>query len=737
MTAKTYRFSVLKLLIRIQHFRLPRKRNVLIPLLGLYVTLMVTAQSAWAQDIAPVGVGDLLPSPQLKHTGPDTLYEKYSNPLLFTLDSDYGMWDVFDPILELPADICMALTATIGSACVMIVQWIFNLTTIPEVEGSIAKSIEAASGTLTNTLLPSAMMVGALVAWAQHRKAAGSALGQLGWVAVSTIFSLSLLLSPSTWISGIDNVRTIGSSIAMNAADAGIGDGTKEPIDLGTTPSWGSNERDNMLRKSGDAVWRTFVVTPWCVADFGSKDACKKHGKDLLEQGVWKGKRKEWLQKNVTKDSVGEDSVTWRQGHTPVGRIMVTIPALICVIIFAALLLALAFASLASLLGALMLLFSGVIFACLWVIPGRPRTWGVRYFDTLLGFALQSAISTMVLGAVMVIETAAAKAFGSLGYAAVGGLSIAAALVAFKFRGIMESIVGVTGMTSPAAALGGLLAARGAAKAGWGLTKAAGRGLVAMHAPRMPRLPRFPRRGGGGGGAGDGGGVPQLPGGGSPGALAGSRRPMPPLPTGHSGAASLPGGNSRTAVGPLTSRPELPASSAPATGRSVADGPANALPAGRRPMEVTAGASRPELPAGSSAQTVGARRNGSAARGQATASRSADAAAGRPATVAGGTRTTAAQAAPQPAQVAAGRPSPALRPEAGEQANFAFRSAPEPGRPAPKLIRHKVISSTPNRPPAAGGSRGPNPVRPETPGRTARTTGRRMAVPGMRSRRSQ
>ncbi|MFD9084552.1 hypothetical protein [Streptomyces erythrochromogenes] len=713
---KTYRFSVLRLLIRLQHFRLPRKRNILIPIVGVYVTLMAMAQSAWAADIAPVGVGDLLPSVEIKRTGPGTLYEEYGNPLLFTLDSDYGMWDVFDPILELPADICMALTATIGSACVLIVQWIFNLTTIPAVENAIATSIGAASKTLTNTLLPSAMIVGALVAWANHRKAPGSALGQMGWVAVSTVFSLSLLLSPSTWISGIDNVRTVGSSIAMNAADAGIGDGTKEPIDLGTSPQFGTNERDNMLRKSGDAVWRTFVVTPWCVAEFGSTEACKAHGKDLLDQGVMKGKRKEWLQKNVTEGKVGADSVTWRQGHTPVGRIMVTIPALICVVLFAALLLALAFASLASLLGALMLLFSGVIFACLWVIPGRPRTWGVRFFDTLLGFVLQSAISTMVLGSVLVIMTASTKAMEDVGYAASAGISIAAAIVAFKFRGIMESIVGVTGMTSPVAAMGGLLAARGAAKAGWGLTKAAGRGLVAMHAPRMPRFPRFPRRGGGSGDPG--GGVSQLPGGGSPGAIAGSRRPMPPLPTGQSGAASLPGSNSRTAIGPLTSRPELPASSAPATGRSVADGPAKAIPGSR----VTGQAPRPELPAGT-------RRSGTAARGQAAASRSADA-------TASAGRSAAAQAAPH-AQVSAARPSSALRPEAGGDASYSFRSAPEPGRPAPRLIRHRVISSTPNRPPAAGGSTGPNPARPATPGRTTRTTGRRMAVPGMRRRGSQ
>ncbi|MET9365797.1 hypothetical protein ABZX93_33480 [Streptomyces sp. NPDC006632] len=696
MTAKHYRFSVLRLLIRLQNIRLPRKRTLLIPFLGVYVTLMVAAQSAWAKDITPVGVGDLLPSVSIPYTkGQGTLYEEKGNPLLYTVDSDYGVGDVFDPIMEVPADICMALTAVIGSAVVTIVTWIFNLTTIPSLENAITASVGGAAKTLTTTLLPSAMAVGALIAWSNHRKASGSSLSQLGWVAVSTIFSISLLTSPQSWVNGIDSVRNVGASVAMNATSAGLGDGTKEPIDLGHQTTYGNNERDNMLRKSSDAVWRTYVVTPWCVTEFGSLEMCRKYGSKLLDQGISKDDRKNWLQDRDNIDNIGEGSRGWMEGHNPVGRIMVAVPALICVILFAALVLMLAFASLASLLGALMLLLSGVIFACLWIIPGRPRTWGVRWFDTLLGYTLQSGIATMTLGSVLVVTTASTKMMGDYGYAAAAGISIATGIVAFKFKGVMESIVGVTGLTSPAAAIGGLYAARAAGKAGWGLTKAVGRGLGGM---RMPKMPRMPRRGGGGGGD-TGGSVPQLPGGGSPGAMAGARRPMPPLPSGQSSAASLPGSSSRREVGPLTSRPELPSSVAPARGRSVADGPAKAIPGTRRPVEVTGSAApRPALAAGS------------------------------------GTSGAAAQAAPQPAQVSAGRPSPTLRPEAGANANYAFRQGPRPGTHAPKVIKGEVIRSTsaPNRSTRPGGSVGPNPTRPQQS--RVRDRGRRLAMPGTRRR---
>lgn len=689
---KTYRFSVLKLLIRLQNFRLPRKRNILIPILGVYVTLLVTAQSAWAKDYTPVGVGDLLPSVSIPYTkGQGTLYEEYGNPLLYTVTDDYGMWDVMDPMLEIPAIICMGLTAVVGSAAVTIVQWIFNVTTIPPLESAITSSVGGAAKTLTETLLPSAMVIGALVAWANHRKASGSSLSQLGWVAVSTIFSISLLTSPQTWVNGIDSVRNVGSSVAMNATSAGLGDGTKEPIDLGHKTTYGDNERDNMLRKSSDAVWRTYVVTPWCVVQFGSLEVCKEKGKEFLDQGLDKEKRKEYMADKVGGDDVGGATNDWVDGHNPVGRMMVAIPALICVVLFAALVLMLAFASLASLIGALMMLLSGVIFACLWIIPGRPRMWGTRWFDFLLGYTLQSGIATMTLGGVLVVTTASTKMMGEYGYAAAAGISIATAVVAFKFRGVLESIVGVTGLTSPAAAVGGLLAARAAGKAGWGMTKALGRGLGAM---RLPPLPRLPRRSPGGGGGTSGNPTPQLPGGGTPGALSGARRPMPPLPSGQSAGAALPDSSSRKEVGPLTSRPELPSSTAPARGRSVADGPAKAVPGTRRPAEVGGSVPRQALPAGS-----------------ASAQAATQPAAGN---------------ANRPATGAASRPSPTLRTENGG-ATYTFRQGPRTGTSAPKVIPHKVIRSTPVRP---GGSTGPNPSRPEARTRVRpRGRGRGLAVP--------
>ncbi|CAM5453564.1 hypothetical protein SALBM311S_05308 [Streptomyces alboniger] len=85
----------------------------------------------------------------------------------------------------------------------------------------------------------------------------------------------------------------------------------------------------------------------------------------------------------------------------------------------------------------------------------------------------------------------------------------------------------------------------------------------------------------------------------------------------------------------------------------------------------------------------------------------------------------------RPATGAASRPSPTLRTENGG-ASYTFRQGPKTGTSAPKVIPHKVVRSTPNRP---GGSTGPNPSRPEARTRTrTRGSGRGLAVPTMTRR---
>ncbi|MEU6467491.1 hypothetical protein [Streptomyces sp. NPDC046976] len=654
------------------YYKLPRLRTIAIPLLFAITTLMVFAGQAHAENIDPAGIGDLMPSPD-SHApaGGETLYETYRNPHLWALDSDYGKWDFLDPTAEMIADFCMGIIAVLGTACNVIVEWIFQLVSLPELEHTISDSIGGASKGLTETLFPSALAVGGFIAFVQHRRGGGGgALSQIAWVLISGVVSISLLTSPQTWVSGIDTVRQVGSGVTMNATSKGLGDGSGDfPFKLDHDPKFTGNARDDALRKSSDAVWRSYVATPWCVAEFGSFEVCKKYGKDLLDQGIDEDKRKKWLQDNVTSDAVGHDSVTWRQGHSPIGRVMVTVPALVSVILFAALILMLAFTSLASLLGALMLLLTGVIFACLWVIPGRPRQWGLAWFDQLLGRTLESLIATMVLGAVLSLQTATTQMFGQYGWLPTSGLSIAAAVVGMNFRSVVAQIFGVRGTTT--GMLGGVMAAK---LLNGGSSSRTNRSRVG----RGRRVQRSGgnRGGGGGGGGGSGGGTPQ-PGGGPDGldvVLTRVPRPRPPAPPprplpapGGAGAPALPTGTN-TVPGGRADRPviTLDRERPDVTGKARAGLP----PQPSRP--------RPALPSGRDGATTG---------------------------------TGTAPAASRPATPG---PNPHPRPEAGP--NFAFRQAPSPSASGPKLIHATVIRSTPNGPPRPSSSAAP-PVRVTAPTR--------------------
>ncbi|MGW2599513.1 hypothetical protein [Streptomyces klenkii] len=666
-------------------YRLPRLRTLVIPLLGAYTTLMVFAGAAHAGDIDPAGIGALLPSPD-KSVGANegTMYETWTNPLMWHLDTDYGPFDVLDPAAEIIPAICMALTAAVGAAVAVLIQWLFQTITIPEVEKPLTAAISGASKGLTATLLPAALAVGGLIAFMKHKGARGSGLNQIAWVFTSGLLAVSLLVSPGTWVSTVDTGRQLGANIAMNATANGLGEGNQDfPFDMGHKPKYTGDEKKNTVRKATDAFWRSYVAGPWCVAQFGSLEACEKHGKEILDKGLSTSKRSEYIKKKVTGKSVGADSRGWAQGHNPIGQTMVVVPALISVIVFGAVVVMLAFTSLASLLGALMLLVAGVLFACMWVIPGRPRQWGIRWFDQLVGFTLQSCIATLVLGCTLIVNTTVTSLIPTIGWLPSAGLSIAAALVALRFRRLLDSIVGVSGGMGAGGAIMGLLAAKGASKA----ARFIGR--------RFKRHRRRPARDRDGGSSDEDIDTsdepsPRLPGGGTGPLRSGvPRRPVPPPLPSHRIRRPLPPAQEDDNRA-LTSDPDPGLSVTISRTPSEADEPALTVTAStRRPLEVGIRRPRPELP------SVNAESEATSGAALGTAGQRSV-----PQLTAGDKDAPTPPPVPTPVLLPPGRPSPLLRPEIDNVApRFAFRSPPRPGEPTPKIIQHKVIKSVTHRPP--------------------------------------
>ncbi len=410
---------------------------------------MVTGPAAAADDTdkyKPGGIGDLMPSP-LKPHGQGTLFESHQ-PDVYQLDKQLSDrltgGDLVDGSMHEIASMLMAFVAMVGRAAVTITQWCFNVISLPEVEPAISQAIGAAATPMAKTFLPMALAVGMFIAWS--RRSDQSMLGQIAWVAASAAIAATFFTSPSTWVKGIDQARQAGSTVAMTTIDGGLAGDTNNAMPFKTPkPAWSGKARDDALRKASDAVWRTYVATPWCVADLGSIEACKRWGPEVLKRGADMDEREEYLKKHMNEEKAGKDAVRWRQGHTPSGRIGVLLAALISAVVFCALVILLAATMIASLLGSLMLLVCGVVFAALWCIPGRPRQWGVSWFEALIGLTVVSFTATMLLGSVMIVNMALLSLLQDYGWLIVAMLNIATAAMALKLKGRLDGIVSAGG----------------------------------------------------------------------------------------------------------------------------------------------------------------------------------------------------------------------------------------------------------------------------------------------------
>ncbi|MFI0742476.1 hypothetical protein ACH4PU_31025 [Streptomyces sp. NPDC021100] len=434
--------------------KVPRLRNVAVPFFGLLATLGVLAPAATADgdpdDYKPTGMLDLMPSP-IKPKGQGTLYETYE-PEVYKLDKQLSTsitgGDLIDGMGEWCAEALMGALRYIGRATVVIVQWTFNVTTLPQIEGPISKAIGGAAGPMTTMFLPSALAVGAFLAWAKRGQT--SPMSQLAWVVASAAIATTFLTAPSTWVKGVDTTREIGSDVAMTTISGGLSGSNDSAMPFKTPePKWSGDAKNDTLRRASDAVWRTYVATPWCIADLGSIKACQRWGPEVVKRGTDMDDREDYLSHHMkNKKQVGPEAEDWRQGHDPSGRVAVLLGAIISAVIFAALCITLAFTTLASLIGAMMLLICGVVFACLWCIPGKPRQWGVSWFETLLGLVLVSFTTTMILGSVMIVSTSMLSMLDpdmGFGWLMVSALNIAAAAMGFRVKGKLDGIISVGG----------------------------------------------------------------------------------------------------------------------------------------------------------------------------------------------------------------------------------------------------------------------------------------------------
>ncbi|MEV8372544.1 hypothetical protein AB0P21_07385 [Kribbella sp. NPDC056861] len=442
-------------------------RRIRTALTVLTFSVIVTAQLALAADpqqqTTPTGFGDLLPVPDLTHGDTRTLFEQY-NPMAYSLEYEGSFSDPFRPVFNSFAELLMLYIVASTRAAIAIGWWLFAFTDIRALMDATSQAIGGVSTQLTGWLLPSALALGAIAAYVQ-RRTSGSALGQLVWVFAAGLVAISLALGPATWLKGVDGARQIGAQTVMGASGQVVGGTMKVPFET-PEPAFPGTPRDTMLRKSGDSAWRGFAVTPWCIAEFGSMEACTRYGKGMLDVGIDKSQRMDYIKNTVAKAEGGGDTATvkWAKGENPFGRIGVLLIAAVAATLFAFLNIGLAATALMAFVGCLVMLVVGVIFACLFIIPGRSRQWGMNWLEALLGLVLQSVAAMLVFGVALSLLTAVFGLSQSLGWLPVTGLALVVLIAAFRLRRLLESM---TSMMRPGVGsmMMGSFARRGAVQA--------------------------------------------------------------------------------------------------------------------------------------------------------------------------------------------------------------------------------------------------------------------------------
>lgn len=621
----------------------------------------------------PVGFGDLIVMPDLAQGQERTMLESY--PLdAWQLDSELSGQDVVQNVMFGICQLLFFLLKTLVYMAVALIYWLFSFTKIEALSNNTAALISGASAGMMAWLFPSAVAIGAAVTYAMRQRDGTHNYNQIAWFLVAGVFTISLTTSAPMWVKTVDDVRTVGTTAVSSMADPLITAQQEIPFAAPKKATFTGTPTQNVLRKSGDSLWRNLLVTPWCTANYGSLEACKRYGPDMLAMGGDVEKRKNDYIKPIiyggnnpqnkpTEGSKEAPTSQWVKGERYAERLGILAIAIVVAAIFCIMLLSLGYAALVSLAMAFMLLVAGVFFAMLWIIPGRPRQWGSRWFDTLLGSIMTSVTATLTFTVVMMFLTAIFALTGQYGWGAASALALVLIAAAFKLRGQLESIVDAYNPNATRAAAIGYLASRAVGKGVKGTMRGASRltrGFGRAGRYYKNQLSENPS-GGGYGGRGTGPSSPR--GGGGPGGGFGGRPPYrPAVPTQSRGSM-------QPATGPVQPTGSTHPTGTTRPGGSRGPGRPVEEPAPRRSSRPGA---RPVAPSGPSSSAA-------APAGYRPPSRTL--LSPSPRSSASTTRTAAAPARRQAASTPYRMPAPAQQPARSRQASAQAQPA-RPQQPA-------------------------------------------------------
>lgn len=398
-----------------------------------------------------------------------------------------------EPPGNVPADVMIGLAGMVFIA-VASFAWVISWLMTGMIGGSsafedafdISPMLSSAMGELAGWLLPSCLAMGAVVTYFDvARQKSNTANGLVSFFTIGVI-ALGLWISPASFTGGLNMGRDIGQKVVSTVVSSSPVS-SKEPFEWETNYSAENNTKSFALQVQ-DAYWRTFVVTPWCIGEFGGDmGLCRQHGAEVLKRNKYDERHSYYEGEIINKQGENQHLQKILKGDDWSGRVGLVLFGALIALIGSILVGLLVFNALVAWFQAVLLLFLGVFFLPLGIIPGVSRSWLINWATRLVGAVVINALMMLLLVSTMSIIAGISTSGVEWNQQLITEIFVLFA--AFGLKNVVQQIVNSSGAGS--GGLSQLIMIRAMSRTG-----ALGRRAVAATASRVGQAvrSRTPRR---------------------------------------------------------------------------------------------------------------------------------------------------------------------------------------------------------------------------------------------------
>jgi TrbL/VirB6 plasmid conjugal transfer protein len=312
-----------------------------------------------------------------------------------------------------------------------LLEWVFSIDIVSGAGGPLGEVVRQLSQQVYAPLLSTALvLVGIWLLWQlllRRRPLAG--LQGVAWVIGALVAAGVYFAAPVQVMSGVDGF-TADLSRAVLAA---VGSGDPAMASRGSNPSFAQGDAaDAELRMFVDRYWRTFVFTPWSVAELGDVGAGQRYGEELLA-------KQDQRSSDFDSDfgsTAADNTKQWYGGQHGAERLAIVSGALVIALAASVLFLLVGGAVLMSQFALLALLMLAPLFLLAGIHPGVGRRLLTRWAEMVAAALLIRIFSAAFLAVMLVLSGLAAAVSwgGQAGWALQAALQLALVICAFVFR---------------------------------------------------------------------------------------------------------------------------------------------------------------------------------------------------------------------------------------------------------------------------------------------------------------